>query len=113
MIAGDNDGVNAGDSGWYPYPAPSLPYDDDYDSEEFDPSNFDAIKDNPFRRVQDYPLSTFSIDVDTAGYSITRRYIEYGQLPPKSAIRIEERMHLRHLGLWWIETPLLRVLRLQ
>jgi Ca-activated chloride channel family protein len=58
--------------------------------EEFDPRNFDTIVDNPFRRVQDYPLSTFSIDVDTAGYSIARKYIEGNRLPPKSAIRIEE-----------------------
>ncbi|MDR0314200.1 MAG: von Willebrand factor type A domain-containing protein, partial [Treponema sp.] len=58
--------------------------------EEFDPRNFDQIVDNPFRRVEDYPLSTFSIDVDTAGYAMTRRYIEGNRLPPKSAIRIEE-----------------------
>jgi Ca-activated chloride channel family protein len=58
--------------------------------EEFDPSNFDRIVDNPFRRVEQYPLSTFSIDVDTAGYSMTRRYIEGNRLPPKSAVRIEE-----------------------
>jgi Ca-activated chloride channel family protein len=58
--------------------------------EEFDPRNFDTIVDNPFRRVEDYPLSTFSIDVDTAGYAMTRRYIEGNRLPPKSAIRIEE-----------------------
>jgi Ca-activated chloride channel family protein len=58
--------------------------------EEFDPRNFDRIVDNPFRNVVDYPLSTFSIDVDTAGYSITRKFLESGRLPPKSAIRIEE-----------------------
>jgi Ca-activated chloride channel family protein len=90
-----SDKGGADNSGWGPYPYPSLPngnnYDSDYDSEEeFDPSNFDSITDNPFRRVLDYPLSTFSVDVDTAGYSITRRYIENSQLPPKSAIRIEE-----------------------
>ncbi|MCL2721047.1 MAG: VWA domain-containing protein [Treponema sp.] len=61
----------------------------DYE-EEFDPRNFDHIVDNPFLHAGDYPLSTFSIDVDTAGYSITRRYIEYGSLPPSSIIRIEE-----------------------
>jgi Ca-activated chloride channel family protein len=64
--------------------------DDWYDNEEFDPANFDRIVDNPFRRVEEYPLSTFSVDVDTAGYSITRHYIQNNQLPPKSAIRIEE-----------------------
>jgi Ca-activated chloride channel family protein len=58
--------------------------------EEFDPRNFDYIVDNPFRNVADYPLSTFSIDVDTAGYSIMRNFLEGGRMPPKSAIRIEE-----------------------
>jgi Ca-activated chloride channel family protein len=60
------------------------------DIEEFDPSNFDHIVDNSFRRVEQYPLSTFSVDVDTAGYSMARRFIEGKRLPPKSAIRIEE-----------------------
>ena len=36
------------------------------------------------------PLSTFSIDVDTASYSNVRRFIESNQLPPKDAVRIEE-----------------------
>jgi len=78
--------------GGYPYPSSPSPGGNEYweDNEEFDPGNFDAITDNPFRRAQDFPLSTFSIDVDTAGYSITRSYINYDQLPPKSAIRIEE-----------------------
>ena len=36
------------------------------------------------------PLSTFSIDVDTASYANTRRFIQQGQLPPRNAVRIEE-----------------------
>ncbi|MCL2251437.1 MAG: VWA domain-containing protein [Treponema sp.] len=82
--------------GNYLFRSASMPengiYEEIYEIEEevFDPSNFDQIKDNPFRLVNDYPLSTFSIDVDTAGYTITRRYIERNQLPPTSAIRIEE-----------------------
>ena len=36
-------------------------------------------------------LSTFAIDVDTASYSITRRYItQQGSLPPFAAVRVEE-----------------------
>ena len=58
--------------------------------EQFDPRNFDQIIDNTFLHAGDYPLSTFSADVDTAGYSITRRYLENGKMPPASAIRIEE-----------------------
>ncbi|HYY42343.1 MAG TPA: VWA domain-containing protein, partial [Pyrinomonadaceae bacterium] len=44
----------------------------------------------PFFEAARVPLSTFSIDVDTASYSNTRRFIKDGQLPPKDAVRIEE-----------------------
>jgi len=51
---------------------------------------YDRIVDNPFLTVRDNPLSTFSIDVDTASYSNIRRMLQAGQLPPKDAVRIEE-----------------------
>ncbi len=51
---------------------------------------YDRIEDNPFRVVTDNPLSTFSIDVDTAAYSNMRRFISQGQLPPPDSVRIEE-----------------------
>lgn len=44
----------------------------------------------PFVAVRDEPLSTFSIDVDTAAYSNVRRFLNQGQLPPPDAVRIEE-----------------------
>ncbi|MCP4641665.1 MAG: VWA domain-containing protein [bacterium] len=52
--------------------------------------SYETIVENPFKHVQDEPLSTFSIDVDTASYSNVRRFLNQGQLPPKSAVRIEE-----------------------
>lgn len=48
------------------------------------------INENPFLEASRAPLSTFSIDVDTASYSNVRRYLRSGQLPPKDAVRIEE-----------------------
>lgn len=36
------------------------------------------------------PLSTFSIDVDTASYANVRRFLTSGRLPPPDAVRIEE-----------------------
>lgn len=36
------------------------------------------------------PLSTLSIDVDTASYTNVRRFINSGNLPPPDAVRIEE-----------------------
>jgi Ca-activated chloride channel family protein len=51
---------------------------------------YDRIYENPFRRVLDNPLSTFSIDVDTASYANVRRFLNGGRLPPPDAVRIEE-----------------------
>jgi len=51
---------------------------------------YDRIYENPFVRVVDNPLSTFSIDVDTASYANVRRFINEGRLPPPDAVRIEE-----------------------
>ncbi|MCX6101141.1 MAG: von Willebrand factor type A domain-containing protein, partial [Candidatus Bipolaricaulota bacterium] len=53
--------------------------------------SYDHIEDNPFLTVRNNPLSTFSIDVDTASYALVRRFIEQQRtLPPKGAVRIEE-----------------------
>jgi Ca-activated chloride channel homolog len=52
--------------------------------------SYSAIDESPFQRPTDKPLSTFSIDVDTASYSNARRMITDGRVPPKDAVRIEE-----------------------
>ena len=51
---------------------------------------FNAIVENDFLTVAQHPLSTFSIDVDTASYSLMRRMLQEGAKPPKGAIRLEE-----------------------
>ncbi|MBN2474291.1 MAG: von Willebrand factor type A domain-containing protein [Pirellulales bacterium] len=52
---------------------------------------YDRLVENPFRLVKDHPLSTFSIDVDTASYANVRRFLlGEGRLPPPDAVRIEE-----------------------
>ena len=51
---------------------------------------YEALPENPFVRVDAQPRSTFSIDVDTASYANTRRFLNSGQLPPPNAVRIEE-----------------------
>jgi len=56
----------------------------------FDTESYDRIEENRFRRVDDSPLSTFSIDVDTASYANVRRFLTDGDLPPAGAVRIEE-----------------------
>lgn len=47
-------------------------------------------QDNDFLGAESNPLSTFSVDVDTASYANVRRIIEYGKLPPRDAVRVEE-----------------------
>lgn len=53
---------------------------------------------NPVRRVADEPVSTFSIDVDTASYSNVRRFIDEGRSPPADAVRVEEMINYFDYG---------------
>jgi Ca-activated chloride channel family protein len=40
--------------------------------------------------VAEHPVSTFSVDVDTASYAFVRRNLVAGRLPPREAVRVEE-----------------------
>lgn len=51
---------------------------------------FARVDPNPLKVVAEEPVSTFSIDVDTASYSFLRASLKQGVLPPKEAVRIEE-----------------------
>jgi Ca-activated chloride channel homolog len=51
---------------------------------------FDAKAPSPTKQVVQEPVSTFSLDVDTASYSFVRRALMNGQLPPRDAVRVEE-----------------------
>jgi len=51
---------------------------------------YKRIVENPFMEVENEPLSTFSIDVDTASYSNMRRFLTQGQMPPPDSVRIED-----------------------
>jgi len=58
--------------------------------------SYDDVTDNAFLRVTAAPLSTFSIDVDTASYANVRRFLNNNSLPPKAAVRIEELVNYFH-----------------
>jgi Ca-activated chloride channel homolog len=60
------------------------------DAPGFNTEAYDHIEENRFRRVDADPLSTFSIDVDTASYANVRRFLSDGGLPPAGAVRTEE-----------------------
>ena len=52
---------------------------------------FPQMIENPFTPVEGQnALSTFGVDVDTASYAIVRKFLTAGQLPPSSAVRLEE-----------------------
>ncbi len=57
---------------------------------QWNTEGYDRFDDNAFRSVVQDPLSTFSIDVDTASYANVRRFLNAGQLPPPDAVRVEE-----------------------
>ncbi|RLB47393.1 MAG: hypothetical protein DRJ42_25535 [Deltaproteobacteria bacterium] len=70
-------GLGVGSMGAYPEPP-------------FEREAYEHIDEVGLRLVAEHPLSTFSIDVDTASYSNTRRFLSEGRLPPPDAVRIEE-----------------------
>jgi len=56
-----------------------------------DRENYLHTQENSVKRAAEEPVSTFSIDVDTASYSNVRRMLlNEGRLPPKDAVRVEE-----------------------
>ena len=59
-------------------------------SEALDRENYQHFNTNPVHLVAESPVSTFSIDVDTASYSNVRRLLNQGQLPRQDAVRVEE-----------------------
>jgi Ca-activated chloride channel family protein len=51
---------------------------------------FPGIEPNGVLSVAEHPVSTFSLDVDTASYAFIRRYLTSSRLPPREAVRVEE-----------------------
>jgi len=67
--------------------------DDERSVQQFEQENrdkFEAKEINPVKQAASEPVSTFSIDVDTASYSFVRRALNAGHLPPKDSVRVEE-----------------------
>ncbi|MCI0630932.1 MAG: von Willebrand factor type A domain-containing protein, partial [Phycisphaerales bacterium] len=74
-----------------------LHFREDLDAER-DKGELGVVKDNEFRQPLDEPLSTFSIDVDTASYSNVRQHLNSGQLPSPRIVRIEEMVNYFDYG---------------
>jgi Ca-activated chloride channel homolog len=76
-----SDAAYAPHSGHYPLPWLPSPVDRE---------RYTRFDDNPVRLTASDPVSTFSIDVDTASYSRMRRALGLGQLPHVDSVRTEE-----------------------
>lgn len=63
--------------------APALPPD-------WNTEKYARIDESRFVSPRQHPLSTFSVDVDTASYANVRRFLVEEQLPPPDSVRIEE-----------------------
>ncbi|MDA8019658.1 MAG: von Willebrand factor type A domain-containing protein [Thermoanaerobaculia bacterium] len=66
--------------------------------EAYDAMFFDSAGVNPFVDTEDDALSTFGFDVDTASYTVVRRYLQDGNLPPQEAVRVEEMLNFFDYG---------------
>ncbi|MDX8521859.1 vWA domain-containing protein [Mesorhizobium dulcispinae] len=69
-------------------PAP-IPADQMQPQEE-NRDRIETFKTNPVHEAAQNPVSTFSIDVDTASYSFVRRSLKEGTLPDPDTVRVEE-----------------------
>ncbi|WP_137863566.1 MULTISPECIES: VWA domain-containing protein [unclassified Sphingomonas] len=68
-----------------PEPRPASPYYRDTGRDKFT-----ATQQNAFKIVREEPVSTFSLDVDTASYSFVRASLNQNVLPQPAAVRTEE-----------------------
>jgi Ca-activated chloride channel family protein len=76
--------------GGFAMPEPVMP---PQDQPAFNTERYSHIEEQNFMNARATPLSTFSIDVDTAGYSLVRRHLTNGSMPPAGAVRIEEMLN--------------------
>jgi Ca-activated chloride channel family protein len=90
--------ITPSNGGYPPPPPPPSPHveeifrvvDPAQEPVEWNTESYSHLPENDFKTVMENPLSTFSIDVDKASYSIVRRHLESGRLPPPGATRTEE-----------------------
>lgn len=64
-------------------PLPALP----------ETARYATYDDNPVKQVDREPLSTFGLDVSTAGYANVRRFLNAGRFPTVGAVRVEEMLN--------------------
>jgi Ca-activated chloride channel family protein len=73
-----------------PAPAPYIPFPPYPAATYAAPVDFEDAGVNPFVDPARDPFSTFAMDVDTASYGVTRRFLQDGNLPDRDSVRLEE-----------------------
>lgn len=81
-----------------PAPAPSAGGYAEPNDQPYGDVYFRNYGTNPFIDTEDDPIATFGLDVDTASYTVARRYLNEGHLPPADAIRPEEFLNFFDYG---------------
>ncbi len=76
---------SAGEMAYAPAPSEHAPQ-----AEPVGRDQFEGARENAFKQVREDPVSTFSIDVDTASYSFMRASLNHNLLPQPEAVRTEE-----------------------
>lgn len=72
-----------------PEPADAEAPDEDAE-DRFDDNRFEDYGYRDFIAAAADPLSTFALDVDTGSYTVGRRFLDEGALPPRESVRPEE-----------------------
>ena len=85
-LASEGHGANTPYAQYAPQPMPG----------DVDRDQYDHQTDYPIHQVAADPISTFSIDVDSASYSNVRRFLNENRLPPRDAVRVEELINYFH-----------------
>ena len=89
MAYGRTAGMTAGLTAPNPIP-PTYESEADFAWQQAGTEAFANAGPNPLKVVAEEPVSTFSIDADSASYSVVRSSLSAGALPPAEAVRIEE-----------------------
>jgi Ca-activated chloride channel family protein len=84
MASGYSAGLVANVGNYENYAPPAPAYHDE------GRDKFTATSENPYKIVRDEPVSTFSLDVDTASYSFVRASLNRNEMPQPAAVRTEE-----------------------
>ena len=76
--------------GGEPPPDGGADADADAEADRLADNTFEDYGYRDFVAAADDPLSTFALDVDTGSYSVMRRWLDEGRLPPRESVRPEE-----------------------